>query len=211
MKKLLDVGLTNINMNGIKVRIYDREKMKEIVFVTTNKGKIAYANELLSNITVIPYEYDLVEPREDDIRVIAEAKVRQAYEKTKKPCIAMDIGFFIRSLNGFPKAYVNYALETIGISGILKLMEGIRDRHCEFRECLAYYDGNKLELFESIGPGILSTEIKGVEKEHKLSDLWYIVEPNGFGKTLAEFSEDDFNKHRKHREKSSLSMFSQWY
>lgn len=141
MKKLLDVGLTNIDMNGIKVRIYDREKMKEIVFVTTNKGKIAYANELLSNITVIPYEYDLVEPR----------------------------------------------------------------------ECLAYYDGNKLELFESIGPGILSTEIKGVEKEHKLSDLWNIVEPNGFGKTLAEFSEDDFNKHRKHREKSSLSMFSQWY
>lgn len=37
MKKLLDVGLTNIDMNGIKVRIYDREKMKEIVFVTTNK------------------------------------------------------------------------------------------------------------------------------------------------------------------------------
>jgi XTP/dITP diphosphohydrolase len=185
--------------------------MKEIVFVTTNKGKIAYANDVISNTRVIPYEYDLIEPREDDIKVIAETKVRQAYEKTKKPCIAMDIGFFIRQLNGFPRAYVNYALDTIGIEGILKLMEDVDDRYCEFRECLAYYDGDKLELFESIGPAKLSNEIRGTEKEHKLSDLWYIVEPNGFGKTLAEFDDDDFKKHRKHREKSSLSIFGQWY
>jgi XTP/dITP diphosphohydrolase len=185
--------------------------MKEIIFVTTNKGKIAYANDVIKNTKVIPYEYDLIEPREDNIRVIAEAKVRQAYEKTNKPCIAMDIGFFIRSLNGFPRAYVNYALDTIGIEGIIKLMENVDDRYCEFRECLAYYDGEKVEFFESIGPGVISNSIRGKEREHKLSDLWYIVEPNGFGKTLAEFDEEDSRKHKRHRKKSSLSMFGEWF
>ena len=83
MKKLLDVGLTNIDMNGIKVRIYDREKMKEIVFVTTNKGKIAYANELLSNITVIPYEYDLVEPVKMILELLQKLKLDRLMRKQK--------------------------------------------------------------------------------------------------------------------------------
>lgn len=188
-----------------------RREMKSIVFVTTNKGKIAYANDLLPQIEVVPYTYELIEPREDDIRKIAEIKVRQAFEKVQLPCIAMDIGFYIRALNGFPRAYVNHALETIGIEGLIKLMKDVEDRHCEFRECLAYYDGQEMQCFESIGPATIAHTIRGHEQVDKLSDLWYIVVPTGFEKTLAEFTEADFEQHRKHREKSSLSMFREWF
>lgn len=52
---------------------------------------------------------------------------------------------FIHELNGFPRAYVNHALDTIGIEGILKLMKGVANRYCEFRSCLAFYDGDKLD------------------------------------------------------------------
>ena len=84
--------------------------MQEIVFVTHNKGKIASAQNSLRDVNFKIYEYELDEPRSEDIRKISEAKVREAYEIVKKPCIALDSGFFIDELGGFPKSlyYDNY-------------------------------------------------------------------------------------------------------
>ncbi|MBZ9536267.1 hypothetical protein KGR20_19005 [Cytobacillus oceanisediminis] len=107
--------------------------MKEIVFVTTNKGKIASAQNELKSIKVTPISAELSEPRTDNIKDIAREKVLQAYEIVKRPCIALDSGFFIDELNGFPRAYVNHMLDTIGISGILKLLSEEENRYCEFR------------------------------------------------------------------------------
>ena len=49
----------------------------------------------------------------------------EAYKIVKKPCISMDAGFWIDELNGFPKAFVNFSLETVGINGILKQEFGL--------------------------------------------------------------------------------------
>jgi XTP/dITP diphosphohydrolase len=149
--------------------------MKEIVFVTTNKGKIASAQKDLKNIKVLPIEADLSEPRSDDIKEIAKQKVIQAYTIVKRPCIALDSGFFISELNGFPRAYVNHMLDTIGIKGVLKLLSNEENRYSEFRSCLAYYDGEVMKFFESKSPGAISNEIRGIENEKKWSDLWYIL------------------------------------
>lgn len=185
--------------------------MKDIIFVTSNKGKIATAQNDLKNIRVLPYDAELIEPRSDDIREIAEQKVYQAYEIVNKPCISLDSGFFIKELKGFPKAYVNHALDTIGIEGILKLMKGIDDRYCEFRSCLAYYDGSVVKFFESKSPGRLSLTVKGRENKNKWSDLWYIFIPDKFQKTLAEFDEDDFETYNKTKEDSCIKKFGAWY
>ena len=123
----------------------------------------------------------------------------------------MDIGFYIEAWNGFPRAYVNPSLETIGIKGILKLMDGVENRNCEFRECLAYYDGINYEFFESVGKSQISKSIRGNKNENQLSELWYIVIPNGYTKTIAEFNEDDFENLKIQQEDSSLSKFSKWY
>lgn len=45
--------------------------MKEIIFVTTNKGKIASAEKALKGIRVLPLHEELIEPRSDDIKAIA--------------------------------------------------------------------------------------------------------------------------------------------
>ncbi|WP_425449306.1 non-canonical purine NTP pyrophosphatase [Dethiothermospora halolimnae] len=123
---------------------------RQIVFVTSNLGKVKSAKRCLRDVEVIQYNAELIEPRGDDIREIAKQKVKQAYKIAKKPCIAMDAGFFIEELNGFPRAYVNHTLDTIGIEGILKLMEGKENRGCEFKECLAYYDGDIINFFEGV-------------------------------------------------------------
>ena len=119
----------------------------EIIFVTHNKGKAKSAEKHFKNLKISTFEYELDEPRSDDIKEIATAKVKQAYEIVKKPCMAMDTDFRIDELNGFPRAFVNFSLETLGIEGILKLMEDKENRKCAFNECLAYYDGNEIHYF----------------------------------------------------------------
>lgn len=185
--------------------------MKDIIFVTTNKGKIASAQRELKDIQVLPYNAELIEPRSDDIKEIAKQKVIQAYKIVKKPCIALDSGFFVHALNGFPKAYVNHMLETIGVNGLLKLMNGVENRYCEFRSCLAYFDGTKFEFFESKAPGFLSNNIRGNETEIKWSDLWYVFKPQNFNKTLAELTKEEFSTYDSLKEDTCIKKFGDWY
>ncbi|MBN8193288.1 hypothetical protein JI667_14145 [Bacillus sp. NTK074B] len=185
--------------------------MKEIIFVTTNKGKIASAQKELTNINVLPIEAELSEPRSDDIKEIAKQKVLQAYSIVKQPCIALDSGFFIEALNGFPRAYVNHMLDTIGIEGILKLMSGVENRACEFKSCLAYYDGEELRFFESKSPGSIAEKRRGSDNENSWSDLWYIFIPRHFHKTMAEFDKEAFLVYNRVKEASGMKKFGEWY
>ena len=186
--------------------------MEEIVFVTHNKGKAKSAQRYFDNIKFITYDFELDEPRSDDLKEIATKKVLQAYEKLKKPCIALDAGFFIDELNGFPKAFVNFALETIGIDGILKLMENKENRTCRFEECLAYHDGKQIHYFYGRHPGNLSYEIEGKDREEKWSDLWYIFKPKYIEKTLAQMDEKEREERRKiDGSYEALQEFAKWY
>lgn len=184
---------------------------KQIVFVTSNSGKVKSAERELKNVEVIRYEAELIEPRSDNIKEISKIKVMQAYKIVGKPCIAMDAGLFIEELKGFPRAYVNHALDTIGIEGILKLMEGMENRNCKFQECLAYYDGNSMRFFEAETKGTLSREIRGNDNEENWSKLSYIFEVEGAGKTIAELNKEDREKHLSSEEQSCFKKFVKWY
>ena len=120
--------------------------MEEIIFVTHNKGKAKSAEKYFKNLKISTYDFELDEPRSDDLKEIATEKVKQAYKVVGKPCIALDTRFFIDELNGFPRAFVNFSLETIGIDGILKLMEGkdktLAEMNGEERENRRKIDGS---------------------------------------------------------------------
>ena len=185
--------------------------MKEIIFVTHNKGKIASAKKYLKDVNLKVYEYEIEEPRSDDIKYISKCKVMESYKLVNKPCISLDCGFWIDELNGFPRAFVNYSLETIGIKGILKLMEGKENRDCKFTECLSYYDGKELHQFMGEHKGSLAKEILGRDTDKKWSDLWYIYIPYGYDKTLAQMTEDERDNRRKYKSIDSMSEFAKWY
>jgi len=188
--------------------------MKQVYFATTNKGKVASLQSVLSryDIEVIHTPLTLPEPRTDDLRKIATQKVLAAYEELKKPVIAQDSGFYIQSLNGFPRAFVNFALETVGIEGILKLAEG-KPRECEFQNALAYYDGAREQpvLFESSIEGILSDLPRGELREYAWSSLFLIFIPKGETRTLAELSEEEYEELRKEIHKDTYATrFGEW-
>ena len=186
--------------------------MKEIVFVTHNKGKAKSAEKYFKNLKITTYNYELNEPRSDDIKLIATAKVKEAYEIVKKPCMAMDADFYIDALNGFPKAFVNFALDTIGVDGILKLMEDKDNRKCCFRQCLAYYDGKDIRYFYGENKGTLAREKRGFDNEEKWSDLWYIFIPKNCLKTLSEMSKEELEERKNIDESTNaLEEFAKCY
>ena len=188
------------------------EKLDEIVFVTHNKGKIASAQNYLKKVKLVPYDFELDEPRSDDLKEIATAKVKQAYEIVKKPCIAQDSGFYIDALNGFPKTFVNFSMDTIGVDGYLKLMEGVENRTCAFKECLAYYDGKEIKYFYGLHEGTIATEKAGISRKEKWSDLWYIFKPKNFDITLADMNEIEREERRKKDGSvSAINLFARWY
>ena len=187
--------------------------MKKITFVTTNKGKISTAKQYLgdANIEVEPYNYELVEPRTDDIQEIARQKVLQAYDVVKQPCIALDSGFYIEALNGFPRAFVNFALDTIGVQGILDIMKGKENRKCSFKECVAYYDGNKREYFFYEHKGTLAEEYRGQDNQKQWSPLWHIYKDSyDPSRTLSELSDSEIEQRRRVTG-SSLQEFANWF
>ena len=60
--------------------------------------------------------------------------------------------------------------------------------------------------------GVLSKEIKGLDREEKWSDLWYIFKPKGFDKTLAEMDSIE----RENRKKvdgsiQAMQQYAKWY
>lgn len=185
--------------------------MNEIVFVTHNKGKIASASKNLERVNFKVFEYELEEPRSDDIKYISKYKVEEAYKLVQKPCLSLDCGFWIDELEGFPRAFVNFALDTIGIKGILKLMEGKEKRTCRFTECLSYYDGKELHQFMGKHEGTIANKILGNDTEEKWSDLWYIFIPAGCNKTLAQMTKEERTNRIKHESIDSMKEFAKWY
>ncbi len=184
--------------------------MQEIIFVTHNPGKIASAQKTLKNVKLSIFEYELDEPRSDDIEYISKMKVMEAYELVKKPCISLDCGFWIDALNGFPRAFVNFALETVGLEGILKLMEGIENRSCRFTECLSYYDGKELHQFAGKHEGFIAPSLLGLDTEEKWSDLWYIYIPKGYDKTLAQMTKEEREARVLYDSVDSMVEFAKW-
>lgn len=171
--------------------------MKKIYFATQNKAKIQTLRRDLQgiNFEIVPLDLDIPEPREEETKIIAKHKVLTAFEKIKKPCLAQDGGFYITSLNGFPKAFVNFALETIGIEGILKLIKG-KNRSCEFRDTLAYFD-NELKqpiFFETITKGVLAQKPLGRMHKYNWGQLHKIFIPLGHDKTFTQMTEKEMDE-----------------
>jgi XTP/dITP diphosphohydrolase len=190
------------------------KKKNTVYFVTSNTGKANTAKRLLSkySIKLKHIRIDLPEPRSFDLREIAHAKANFAYSKFHKPCIVQDSGFYVKSLNGFPRTFVHFSIDTIGINGILKLTEG-KERSCSFKSCLTYCEGSKIKKdFITITKGALSYEPKGMPKRYHWSALFQIFVPEGSKKTLAEMSKKEYEEWYDTINKGSeMLKFGKWY
>lgn len=167
--------------------------MQEIVFVTSNTGKVKSAQKYFDQTTLIYYKADLNEPRSESLEEIAKCKVLQAYEQVKRPCFVVDSGFYIEALNGWPGSFINFNLAKLGLKGIIKLLAGEENRQAYFKDCLAYYDGVEIKYFYGESKGTMAQDISESDHPDQWSSLWHLFIPLHHTRTLADMSEEERN------------------
>lgn len=183
----------------------------EIIFATANKEKIKSAErDFKGKIKVIPYDIELIEPKIPDVKEVAVTKVKQAYKVIKKPCIVMDVGFEIESLNNYPGTYIKYMYQTIGLKRVVKIMKGEENKNCKYIWCTAYYDGREIKIFISQSEGTIVPNISEADLE-KNKYIESIFIPNGFNKTIAKMNEEERLEYYNQRPISSLTMFANYF
>ncbi len=105
-----------------------------LLLVTGNRHKFEEASGILEPYGVKLEQAPLgkVEIQSGDLATIALYAARKAYLRLRRPLIVDDTGLFIKHLNGFPGVYSSYVYKTIGYWGILRLLDGVRDRRACF-------------------------------------------------------------------------------
>lgn len=138
--------------------------MKKLYFITSNKGKFQEAEEKLRPFGYTVRQKDLGYPeiQADSLEEVVAAGIVHVQSKCQDSFILEDAGLFIDALQGFPGVYSKYVFFTIGLSGILRLLEGGENRKAIFRSVYGYYEQGKNPVV-LIGecPGRISTKIKG--------------------------------------------------
>jgi XTP/dITP diphosphohydrolase len=181
--------------------------MKEIYFITSNKGKVKEASEKFIEIGIKVIQKNLGYPeiQTDSLEEVTKYGVNILKNKINHSFILEDAGLFIDSLKGFPGVYSSFIYYTLGLDGILNLLKGTNeiDRTATFKSVFAYSKpGEELQLFTGECKGKISFTKKG---------------DNGFGydpifipgksdKTFAEMSTSEKNSFS-HRGKSLEKLF----
>ncbi len=190
-----------------------RLKGKVVFFATGNINKFNEARGILSQygIAVGMLKLKGDEIQSDSLKEIAEKSVQNAYRRSHLPIFVEDAGLFIDALSGFPGPYAAYVYHTIHNSGILKLMENLKDRNAKFQSVIAYCDDQtpcEPECFDGESKG----QITPIErKEQGKSGFGFdpIFQPAGSGKTFAEMTITEKNGYS-HRA-MAIRKFAEWY
>ena len=191
--------------------------MKELIFVTSNRGKIASLSGAFKNFKlktkIKALNLDITEPQFDTVKEVSAFKAREAFKIVKAPLIVEDGGFVIDALNGFPGVYTKYVLKTIGVEGILKLMDGQNNRHADFKSCTSYVN-EKGELFQferQTGLQIeIGTKLIDIDSPYAWSELWKILYLPLFDKTMCRLDRDEVN-YLYTQVRGSLQVFAEWF
>lgn len=159
-----------------------------LAIVTSNPSKGEEARAILGRLGIEAevVAMEKLEIQSESLEEIALFAARRAYERLKRAVVVDDSGLFVRSLNGFPGPYSNYVYKKIGISGLLKLMEGVSDRSASFVTALALVSDLGEEVFVGEVRGLITTSPRG----SRGFGFDPIFQPEGSDKTYAEMGDE---------------------
>lgn len=188
-------------------------KGKVVFFATGNINKFMEAKSILGSygIAVGMLKLKGDEIQSESLQNIAETSVKNAYSHCGMPIFLEDAGLFIDALDGFPGPYAAYAYHTIHNSGILKLMENIKDKSAKFQSVISYCDSEnpyKPKSFHGEIQGAI-TIAERIEQGKSGFGFDPIFQPKDSSKTFAEMtlSEKNCYSHRA----MAIRKFADWY
>ena len=158
-------------------------------FATGNKNKLREFNQILG-LELAQIDLDLLEPQGVEAEEVVREKAHDAYEKAGKPVLVEDTGLEFSAWNGLPGALIKWFLDSVGNEGILKMLDGEKDRQGKAKTAVGFYDGKKSHIFVGEVEGEIPTEIRGVS-----GFGWDpIFIPDGHQKSFAEMESYEKNE-----------------
>ncbi|MDR1494946.1 MAG: hypothetical protein LBI29_02820 [Rickettsiales bacterium] len=168
----------------------------EISFVTSNRGKVLSLESQLKDSDFILKQIvlkGLYEIQSSSLKEIAIRKAECAYEKIRTPLVVSDSGLFIDALNGFPGTNTKYCQETLGVKGIVKLMEDKSDKTCYLDNILVFTpDGNKFYPFVGKVFGSIAEKVSNNKNPRSWGAIWSIFIPKTANRTIVELGEREY-------------------
>jgi XTP/dITP diphosphohydrolase len=142
--------------------------MKTIYFITSNEGKLHETKSKLEPLgySIIQKNIGYPEIQAESLEEVARYGVQHLQDKLNHPFILEDAGLFINNLGGFPGVYSSYVYFTIGLDGILSLLQNVEEsnRDAVFRSVFAYGEpSGKMELFIGECTGKITKNKRGTE------------------------------------------------
>ncbi len=122
---------------------------------------------------------------EDIARAAIENIARVVKPRSSTYIVVEDDGLYIEALGGFPGPYSEYVYRTIGLRGVLKLLEDVDNRRAVFKSALGVYTpSGKIEVVCGEVSGYIARELRGS------GGFGYdpIFVPDGYDLTFAEMS-----------------------
>ncbi len=136
---------------------------KTINLVTHNLNKVKEFRRILEpEIKVNHLDRSYPELREESTEEIARSSARRLSKEFNIPVVVEDSGFFIEAFSGFPGICTAFVHRHIGIKGILRLMEGVKERGCSYISVIAYCEpGGEPVSFRGVEKGEVAEEARG--------------------------------------------------
>ena len=167
--------------------------MRRIYFATSNKNKFNEASRILEKYgyELVLFSFEKKELQSTDLGEIALQSALIAYTYVNAPVVVEDSGLFIKALNGFPGPFSSYVYRTIGVRGVLKLMEGVTDRSAYFEAAVAIV----MPPFERVFKGSVYGRIADSPQGTGGFGFDPIFIPENEDKTFAEMSVEEKNRY----------------
>jgi len=181
----------------------------EIIFLTSNVNKFREAQSVLNRFGIRLKRMGMLERLEIQSESLEEISIYSAihgYQMLRKPVITEDAGLFVFALRGFPGPYSSYIFRTIGVHGLLKLLDDITQRNAIFKSVVTFFDGTFLKTFSGTVQGEIATECKG-NKGFGFDPIF--TPKHSSNKTFGEMNKTEKNKYS-HRAKA-FTKFAKWY
>ena len=176
-------------------------------FMTENSDKFLEAKSILGTrgVKIRKLKRAKVEVQDSSLEKIARFAVESASNDRRGLLLVEDSGLFINALGGFPGPFSSYVYKTLGLKGILGLMEG-RRRSAYFQSSIAVGSNSlRPRIFTGIVRGSISRKIIGSAG----FDYDPIFVPEGLKETFGQTSPEFKNKNS-HRARAFLK-FANWY
>ncbi len=132
-----------------------------LYFATTNTGKFREAVAKMAPIRIMRLHQPYPEVQASSLEEVVAFALEWMEGRTDKDIMLEDSGLFIDSLNGFPGIFSSQVFRSIGIRGVLKLMEGASERKARFQTCIGLLANGKKKTFKGEVEGSIALEPRG--------------------------------------------------